>query len=167
MTIMVFRYLTFFFVFTLSIQVMAKDLVPNFFENTIATFTDATEMLYRSFNVVEMSKKHRINKKLREKSKTQNLRASPEEVRSFLRKKGITASLLSQPIVKEDFAKLLFQRFTNLPQGFLTKSLQFKRLYFNDAQNLQIFSHSESAEETLTLKDMFGSFLKASKISSY
>ncbi len=153
------------FFFALSFQIMTKDLVPSLFENTVATFTDAAEMLYRSFNIVEMSKKRRISDKLREKSAKENLDISPAEIRSFLKRKGISALLLSQPMLKKDFAKLLFQRFTNLPRGFLTRSLQFKKLYFNDAQGLKIFSRSDFAEETLTLKDMFGSFLKASKIS--
>ena len=162
--VVVLRFL-FTFALVFSSQMLAKDLVPHLFENTIATFTDASEMLYRSFNLMEMSRKKKISDQFKVKSAKQNIQVSPEEIQSFLTSKGIDASILSQPVAKEEFAQLLFQRFKGLPKSFLTQSLQFKKLYFHDAQSLKIFSSVDLAKETLTLKDMFASFLRAAKLA--
>ena len=142
----------------------AKDIFSNLFENSIATFGDAAEMLYRSFNVVEMSKNRKRQAMLEKRAAEQETSANSEEMLAFLKAKGIQVSLLGQPMAKKDFAKLLFQRFPSLPKSFLTKSLGFGSLYFQDAKELKIFSKSEAAEETLTAKNMLSSFLKASRL---
>ena len=142
----------------------AKDIFSNLFENSIATFGDAAEMLYRSFNVVEMSKNRKRRAMLEKRAAEQEHSANSEEMLAFLKAKGIQVSLLGQPMAKKDFAKLLFQRFPSLPRSFLTKSLGFGSLYFQDAKELKIFSQSEAAEETLTAKHMLSSFLKASRL---
>ncbi len=150
----------------LSFNLGAKEFFSGLFENSIATFTDAAKMLYHSFNIAEMSKNYKRQNFYRQKSSKKKENVSLQEIYQFLQEKGIDASLLSQPMAKKNFARLLFQRFKKLPKSFLTQNLEFEILYFRDAQNLGIFGGTELPKGTLTVKDMLNSFLKASHLAS-
>ena len=144
---------------------VAKDLLSGFFKNTVATFEDAAELLYNSLNttrLAENKKKQAEFKKRIAVSKHQEEKAL-KSLHKYLKENKINSS---QPILKEDFAKLLFKRFEKLPVSFLTKTLQFSVLYFKDAQTLHIFKKAEAPTETLTIKEMVNAFLKADQLEN-
>ena len=160
-----------FFTISLLLLVMlkpafTKDYVSKILGNTVATFSDALELLYNSFNPVELVKNKKRKTNYKEKAKKQK-EIDIKRMQDFLKKHGINAPSLSlsQPLTKQDFAKLLFKRFKTLPHSFLSSQLQFNYLYFKDAQELGIFSTNETAEDTLTTKDLLKSFLRATKLS--
>ena len=91
--------------------VLTKDYVSKLLGNTVATFSDALELLYNSLNPVELSK-NKKNKEAYEKQAKKQQKIDIKQMQDFLKKHNIYAPSLSlsQPMKKQEFAKLLFKR---------------------------------------------------------
>ena len=155
-------YIVVFSFFIAVSSVSSKDLLSGIFGNAVATLGDAAELLYNSFHLKKMAQ----NKKRQDDLKKGNKHYQKENsigLKEYLKKSNINTS---QPISKQDFAKLLFERFANLPVSFLTATLKFNSLYFKDAQKLNIFKSNDVGKETLTKREMLAAFLKADQLSN-
>ena len=160
-TIFVLVSLSFMFV---TRPVSTKDILTRIFSNTVATFGDAVELLYNSFHLKRIAQNKKRQEELRKKNEQAwQQRSELTSLNRYLKKNKIN---ISQPISKQDFAMLLFERFTMLPVSFLSKTLQFNSLYFRDAKKLNIFKSTDLPEETLTVKEMVNAFLKANQLRS-
>lgn len=133
-------------------SVYPRDIVSEFMKGKVATFMDAASLLYYSFQSVASQKKDKENKK------------SPEEIRKFLKEKGIQVSLDSRPITRKEFAKTLIERF-NLETSYLTDIFGGLDNYFQDAVNLGIFEKNDRGNENLTTKELLSAYLRAEKLS--
>lgn len=135
-------------------SVHSRDLVSEFMKGKVATFMDAASLLYYSFQSV-------TNKK--DNTKKEN-KKSPEEIKKFLKHKGIDVSLDSRPITRKEFAKTLIKRF-NLETSYVTDIFGGLDNYFEDAVDLGIFERNHRGNENLTTKELFSAYMKAEKIS--
>ena len=122
---------------------------------SVATFSDVAVIIYESLNPVSLVKAQKENTKNQEKQL-----ASMQDIDLYLKNRGIDVSVNSQPISKQEFAKILYQRF-QFSSSLLTKTTGIDYLYFKDAKNLGIFESSDNESDTLTTQDMFKAYFKA------
>ena len=148
----------FIFVFLLSFYSIQAQILEKML-GTTATFTDVAVIIYESFNPINLVKAQKDNK-INESRKE----ASFQEMNDYLKTQGIDISLKSQPISKQEFARILFQRF-KFSSSLLTRTSKLNYLYFRDARNIGIFDNSDNENDTLTTTEMFQSYFKALQIT--
>ena len=135
----------------LTTTLSAKDIFGNLMRDGVATFLDAAKLMYYSFK--PSGQKERKKKP-----------AEPDEVRAYLKSKGLELAVYNKPIKKEKLAKSLVKRF-KLSTGIFTNIFGFDTLYYSDAQKLGIFQRDELGDDILTIGELIKAFIKAEQIS--
>ncbi len=140
-------------------EVQARDIISGLMKDSVATFFDAATLIYYSF---------RSNNKKPAAQKQQPAppaeKAQPEQIKKYLRAKGLNLSFDSRPISRQSFAKTLIKRF-KLDTSLSTDLLGWDSLYFSDAQSLGIFNQGEKGTGILSTRSMLKAFFKAKKAS--
>lgn len=138
--------------------VSARDVISSLLKDSVATLSDAADLIYYSFKSIGSGS----GKEVADLKKSEEGQ-SPENVTRYLQEKGINLPKDNQPISRQQFAKILIQRY-----GFKTsfKTTIFGRAsdYFHDAVRLGIFSTSSLGHESLSTRELVNAFLRADAI---
>jgi hypothetical protein len=137
----------------LSTPVLAGNIVTELMTDSVATFSDATKLMYFSFFPPESQKKSLKNENI-----------DINEAHKFLESQGIALNKDSKPILRENFARTLIERF-ELEKSVFTKVTRADRFYFQDAISLGIFAKESRPDETLSTRELLSAYQRASTLS--
>ncbi|HRP70121.1 MAG TPA: hypothetical protein PLY93_11365 [Turneriella sp.] len=137
----------------------ARDVVGTLLKDTVATFSDSYDLIIYSLSAA-------IQRDLRaqKQSVLEETAATNERIEIYLESKGILSRRDRQPITRGDFARIVFQRF-DLPRGFFTKLFETTSWYFRDAVRIGLFSENDTAEGTMSTREMLSVFTRAEALS--
>lgn len=146
-------------VLTVTASLSSADVVSGLLKDSVATFSDSYDLIFYSV-------KSALSRDLREQHKSvrQESSVTNERIESYLESRGILNRRDRQPIVRRDFAQLVFQRF-DLPRGFFTKLFGSANWYYRDAVQAGLFSNSDQAEGTMSTREMLSVFTRAEELS--
>lgn len=133
--------------------IFAGNIVSELMKDSVATFSDATRLMYYSFFPPKSMR-----------GQAQDKQVDLEEAKRFLESQGIQLDTKASPIKRERFAKTLIERF-KLEKSMLTSLTSAERLYFQDAIRHGIFSNESRPEETLSTREMLSAYKRASALS--
>lgn len=139
--------------------IFSRDVVGTLLKDSVATFSDSYDLIYYSV-------KSAIAEDIRSQKKAidNESAAANERIEAYLESKGISSRRDRQPITRGDFARLIIHRF-ELPRGFFTKLLGTSSWYFRDAVRAGLFSENDSAEATMSTREMLNVFTRAEALS--
>ncbi|MCX7631885.1 MAG: hypothetical protein N2Z22_00980 [Turneriella sp.] len=140
---------------SLPLQAEQPDIVRRLLSDSIATFSDAYDLVYYS---LAGSFRQDLAEQAKHIILTQEVAA--EKVQQFLSARGILLRRDGQPITRKEFAKILIERF-DLPKGLFTRLLGSTSWYFRDAVRLGLFATGDKAEETMSTREMLAVFYRA------
>ncbi|MBL8033635.1 MAG: hypothetical protein JNJ69_08045 [Leptospiraceae bacterium] len=144
---------------TLMTPLFAGDVVGGLLKDSVATFSDSYDLIYYSVRAALANELREQKKSVRTETSVTN-----ERIEAYLESKGILNRRDRQPILRRDFARLIFQRF-DLPRGFFTKLLDSPAWYYRDAVRAGLFSDSDAPEGTMSTREMLSVFTRAEQIS--
>lgn len=137
----------------------AGDVVGSLLKDSIATFSDSYDLIYYSLKSAIAS-----DMRSQKQALAAETAATNERIEAYLEAKGIMARRDRQPITRGDFARLLVERF-ELPRGIFTRILGTSSWYFRDAVRAGLFSSNDSADGTMSTREMLSVFTRAEALS--
>ncbi len=141
------------------LQLAAADVVSGLLKDSVATFSDSYDLIFYSV-------KSALTRDLRAQNLSvgQETAITTERIESYLESRGILNRRDRQPIVRKDFAQMIFQRF-NLPRGFFTRLFATSSWYYRDAVRVGLFGDGDPAEGTMSTREMLSVFTRAEELS--
>ena len=142
----------------LTSTVSANDIIRKLMKDSVATFSDAYDLLTYSLKAIPP---HLKQKTFNEQNDLQ--RSEQATIETYLSLRGIQ-NRENQPITRAEFAKTILKRY-DLKTGFFTKLFGTPSLYFDDAVHLGIFTPEERGSDPLTTRELLNAFNRAESIS--
>ena len=132
----------------------AGNIMTELMTDSVATFSDATKLMYFSFFPPKNQKQNLKNESI-----------DINEAHRFLESQGIALNKESTPILRENFARTLIERF-KLEKSVFTKVTGADRFYFQDAISHGIFAKESRPDETLSTRELVSAYQRASTLSN-
>ncbi len=142
--------------FVMGKALWARDIFSELMRDSVATFSDASELMYYSVKALVVRQK---------KADDKLTAAEQQEAQRLLAEKGILLENKNQPIHRSAFARTLIQRF-NLSTSFMTDLFRADVLYYRDALRLGLFDDNLPADATLTTRELLRAYLKAESLQN-
>ncbi|MCS6983956.1 MAG: hypothetical protein NZM25_02360 [Leptospiraceae bacterium] len=139
------------FAIVVGTPILGKDIFTRLMGDSVATASDAAELLYYSIKAIFTGQETDIDPQER------------QEMERLLKERGLMDEIGNKPLRRGTLARALMEHF-QLTKSFLTRLLGFESLYYQDAVKLGLFDDNLGADANLTTRELLRAYLKAESL---